>query len=61
MLIIVLILLLGEVRDGRVYIGDASAALSSHRAAAMVPNVLFYDNDLVRDLFLSDSLEWPLT
>ena len=39
---------LGEVRDGVVRIGDASMSVCSHNAAAMVPDVLFYDNDLVR-------------
>ena len=45
----------GEVRDGVVCIGDASMSVCSHNAAAMVPDVLFYDNDLVRLKYLVTS------
>ncbi len=41
----------GEVKDGCVRIGKTSVAVGSRQdAAAMVPNVLFYDNQLVSDV-----------
>ena len=37
------------MKDGYLHIGETSTCIgSSHDAAAMVPNVLFYDNQLVR-------------
>ncbi len=40
----------GEVKDGYLHIGETSVPVSvSDDAAAMVPNVLFYDNELVRE------------
>ena len=40
---------LGEIKDGVLRIGETSISVGSgHDAAAMVPNVLFYDNELVR-------------
>lgn len=45
------------------YIGDTSAVLSGHNAAAMVPNVLFYDNNLVTMLSVESPLPcmmWPV-
>ena len=41
-------LCLGEVKDGCVRIGDTSISVGTNTdAAAMVPDVLFYDNQLV--------------
>jgi len=38
----------GEVKDGVLHIGSTSYPVSdSRQAAALVPNVLFYDNQLV--------------
>ena len=38
----------GEVKDGYVHIGEMRVAVGARQdAAAMVPDVLFYDNQLV--------------
>ena len=39
----------GEVKNGSLQIGETKVPVSTcPEAVAMVPNVLFYDNDLVR-------------
>ena len=50
-LVMIIIIFIGKVKDGVLHIGSTSYPVSdSRQAAAMVPDVLFYDNQLVSSL-----------